>query len=466
MNKNHTLCFLAVSLMSLAGGAYAADAMDSVQIGHPSVIGQVDAGQIVKGATGWNEYNGAAEQKLDGTVIQRTSVWVSQDATVNERLKISVGVGGIFWYEIPTSSNFYDKLTQFVPGISQAQATYSFGDIQKPVAQLEMGYFPYKYNPDAKDLGEYLLRSGTYPGYVMTGSSGGWNLISSNYMMEGVRLNVSLWGGRFQSDFLLPMEHDMPPEYDISPTYVATVKPVKGIEVGAGVDCGHCIAAKPSLESPKIASNGYISSVTTSGSGNQVVYNYHPDNDTAGNPVGYYTFQGVKLEARASVDPKAYFGDFNGLLGPEDLKLYGELAVLGVKDYPGIYNDVYRRMPMMVGVNIPTFKVLDVLSFELQYYNSAFPMSTESVLQNKLPIPDLFGGGDSTGDVYYNRDQRSHWKWAVSASKEVIHGISVFAQVADDEYRTNISGGSQTFVPVVNANGGDWYYLIRLQFGI
>jgi len=396
MNKNHTLCFLTVSLTCLIGGSYA-EVMDSVQFAHPSVIGQVDAGQIVQGASAWDEYNGAADQNLDGAVIQRTSVWVNQEATVNQRLKIAVGVGGIFWYEIPTGTGFTDRLTQFVPGISQAQATYAFGNVRHPVASLEVGYFPYKYNSDAKDLGEYLLRSGTYPGYVETGSSGGWNLISANYMMEGLRLNVSLWGGRFQSDFLLPMEHDVPPMYDVSPTYVGTLQAAKGIELGAGVDCGHCIAVKPSLESPHVASNGYISSKTvTPGAGpGQQTYQYNQALNDSGQPTGYYTFQGVKLEARASIDPQAYIGNsFFGLtLGDQDLRLYGEIAVLGVKDYPFLYNDIYRRMPMMVGFNLPTFRLLDVLSFELQYYNSAYPNSTEGPIEVRLPQPDLFGGG-------------------------------------------------------------------------
>ena len=31
---------------------------------------------------------------------------------------------------------------------------------------LAVGYFPYKYNPEARNLGEYLFRSGTYPVYL------------------------------------------------------------------------------------------------------------------------------------------------------------------------------------------------------------------------------------------------------------------------------------------------------------
>src|SRR5690606_37566794 len=143
-------------------------------------------------------------------------------------LTLTMGVGGVFWYALPINpSDFTTRQTQFGPGISQAQARYAFGDVQDPAAMLQMGFFPYKYNADAKNLGEYLMRSGTYPGYVVTG---GWNMLNSaGYMVQGARLNVPLWDGKFQSDFILAMERDLPPLFGITPAYVATLKPVAGV---------------------------------------------------------------------------------------------------------------------------------------------------------------------------------------------------------------------------------------------
>ena len=34
---------------------------------------------------------------------------------------------------------------------------------------VELGYYPFKYNPQSTNLGEYLFRSGTYPGWLVTG---------------------------------------------------------------------------------------------------------------------------------------------------------------------------------------------------------------------------------------------------------------------------------------------------------
>ena len=65
---------------------------------------------------------------------------------------------------------------------------------------------------------------------------------------------------------------------------------------------------------------------------------------------GHYTFAGTKLMARASFDFKPFFKSFSDrFLGPNDLKIYSEAAILGVKDYPGYYSKLRDRIPRMIG---------------------------------------------------------------------------------------------------------------------
>ncbi len=443
-----------VSALS-AAMATAADSEDSnTRFAPISITGQIDVGQIIDGETGWHESASLNGVRLKGDFFQRTGVWITQAATVNDHLALKMGVGGLFWYALPTGGDPSSKLTQFGPGISQAQATYAFGDFEKPTLSLQMGFFPYKYNPDSKDLGEYLLRSGAYPNYVV---SGGWNMISSAaYMIEGFRLKLSLLDGRFVSDFILPMEHDVPPMFDISPTYVATFKAAPGLEIGAGMDCNHCIAIHPSHESPHVKANQQIKKVSFDTASSSYVYEY--------DSTKYYTFQGIKLMGRASIDPKAWIGE--GIFGAEDLKLYGELAVLGVQNYPYMYEKMTERMPMLVGFNVPTFKLLDVLSVEVEYYKTRFPTSLYQPIANQLPTLDLPQG---TADLAaYDRANRDDWKWAVYAKREITRGIQIYAQAACDHFRSIAynSGPQPTFVPITNRNGKDYYYLVRLQFGI
>lgn len=476
MKKNHYKLLFAL----FAGTVGLAQAADPEVVLKPiSITGQFDNGQVVEGKTHRGLLTGFGDQDLDKEFFTRTSVWLTQEATVNERFTLAVGIGGVLWYALPiNTSDPLTMQTMFGPGISQAQGIYKWGDLENPNAMLQVGYFPYKYNADSKNLGEYLLRSGTYPGYVVTG---GWNMISSSaFMAQGARLNISLWDGKFESDFILAMETNLPPLFSITPAYVATVKPVKGITVGGGVACNHCLSVKPSREAPKHLANAYITGIGIDSTdwdndGNFDEYKYRVDRD----PTKHYTFQGVKLSANASVDPKAYVPmDF---LGSEDLKLYGEIALLGVKNYPHFYEKRTERMPVMVGFNLPTFKLLDVLSLEVEYLNNPFANNQSVVINDAYPVWPIFTDDNgyatkaeleavlAAQDAYDHKwNSRDNWKWSLYAKREVTKGVRLYAQAASDHLRTfNFNlGPFPSYVPVTNKNGKEWYYLVRLEFGI
>jgi hypothetical protein len=454
--------FLCLLLQLGAVGVFASEVDTSIQFSPISISAQFDAGQIVKGKTSLTEKIQGGTS-LDGEFLQRTGVWITQSAVVNEKLHFTMGVGGLFWFALPPrSGDPSTSLPQFGPGISQAQARYDFGDVDHPTASLQMGYFPYKYNPDAKNLGEYLLRSGTYPGYVVTG---GWNMINSaRYMVQGLRVNFPLWEGKFQSDFLLSMERDVPPMFDLSPSYVASLEVLPGLDLGAGMECNHCIAIKPSKDSPHFTQNQVITGVLP-----------NPDSIIAEfkdpyirDSTHFYTFQGVKLVGRFSLSPLVLSGmEPNSAF---DFKLYAELAILGVKDYPFMYDNIFQRMPVMFGTDIPTYHILDVLSFEMEYYNSKYINNILNPLYNTAPLWILPYDPSASGSPAYfaSQTRRDNWKWSLYAKKSVTKGIQLYAQVASDHMRTIMfnSGPQPSLVPVTNRNGRDWYYLIRLQFGI
>ncbi|MDZ7262100.1 MAG: hypothetical protein ONB05_08355 [candidate division KSB1 bacterium] len=69
---------------------------------------------------------------------------------------------------------------------------------------------------------------------------------------------------------------------------------------------------------------------------------------------GYYTFGGTKVMARIAFDPKPLL-PWN-FFGRRDVRIYGEMAVLGIKNYPRYYEKITERMPVMLGFNIPAFK--------------------------------------------------------------------------------------------------------------
>ncbi len=78
------------------------------------------------------------------------------------------------------------------------------------------------------------------------------------------------------------------------------------------------------------------------------------------------------------------FSFLQRLFGKNDLKLYAEGAILGCENYPGWYNNIYDRMPIMFGFNFPTFKLLDVLAIEAEYFPSPYKNSYHVYLERKL----------------------------------------------------------------------------------
>lgn len=481
---------LFISLVAMAFGSEGVAGRDSVQSEPLAISASIDFGQIVHGKSA----NPPAA--FNGQFLQRTGVWLTQQATVKERLELTMGVGGMFWYALPEQkAQPRSLITRFGPGISKAHAVYAFGEPGNPAARLQMGFFPYKSNPDAKNLGEYLLRSGTYPGALMTG---GWNIVSSafaasaSYMVQGIRLNVPLWDGRFQSDFLLPMERDLPPMYDLSPTYAASLRILPGLELGAGACWNHGIPIKPSKESPRVEGNRIILGRTLNADTNAVVKGSDPYYVYAYDTTRFYTFQGVKVSGRFSFDPKAYLETES--LGRDDLKIYGEAAVLGWKNYPYLYAKRTRRMPVMMGFNLPAFRLLDVLSLEVQHYASDFTNSIYEPYQNQTPIwtreddpgdaaratyrpgatpeedvlavKNAYAAADAMAKENRKAIQGDDWKWTVYGKREVIRGLSLYAQVASDHMRPIDLDLKPFWVPATNRNGKDWYYLIRLEFGI
>ena len=65
--------------------------------------------------------------------------------------------------------------------------------------------------------------------------------------------------------------------------------------------------------------------------------------------------------ARVCFDFKKFFN--TNIFGDQDLKLYCEAAILGVKDYKLYYNNLVQRIPVMVGFNVPAFKILDLIAW-------------------------------------------------------------------------------------------------------
>jgi hypothetical protein len=393
-------------------------------------------------------------------------VALTQQATINERLKLTGGVGGLFFYSLPLDKGgAHTRLTKFTAVLEEASAQYKMGDLEAPYFDTRFGLFFEKYNPDAKNLGEYLFRSGTYPGYLQTG---GWYILNSaGYFMQGVQTSFHWLNNTLHPEFFLFMERDWEPTYDLTPAFMLTYKPAPVFEAGVGVAFNHLISAKPSFTKATEGGNAYK---TSNGKDSIVFIKDWEGVDTIPG-VGYYTFQGTKAMARASINLQSILQA--DILNPQDLKIYGELAVLGIKNYPLYYTNIMKRMPMMFGINLPTFKLLDMMSFELEYYDSDFPNSLEEVYERLSAVPGLGtkgGVGTPQRQAYLDslgtqRNTRDKVKWTLWLQKEIMPGLGLTFQMASDHFRPMNFNLKPSYEPVTRT-WNDWYYMFRVGFGI
>ena len=182
--------------------------------------------------------------------------------------------------------------------------------------------------------------------------------------------------------------------------------------------------------------------------------------------------------ARASVDIGSALGvDW---AQPGEFKAYSEIALLGVEDQPYYYEKKTERMPVMFGLNIPTFGLLNKLAFEMEYHKSRFSNTNGTLVQNQLPLPINNGEDISVYDLNsayyasYTADQKDSvadswkkddWKWTVYARREITKGVSIYAQAANDHLRHFDFTATPSALPATS-RPSDWYYVLRLEFGI
>jgi hypothetical protein len=476
---------------------------DPVVVHEPLHIGAFqEFGVIEKGVIG-----GSVLENLQSEWVDHFGAYIVQSITMDERFHVSGGLGGIFQFRKPEVVNGGFPGSQrkaFFIGPSVSEAMYHFGDLEKPYLKLGIGLFPYKYNADAANLGEYLFRSSPYPNVINTGGY----LISnsSSAYLQAIKSN---WSYRnFKLDLMLITETTIAPLYDGSLAAVGAYRTENGLlEIGAGVNFKRLIQVYPKRTTRENKANGYVYLNGQAMSSNYTLYanrktfyqtqlksatnsrdsikigaqvhlndslaafveNLEKMPEAARPRIHYYTASGTLLMARATLDLKSLVA--SELWGKNDLKFFGEVALLGVKDYPVYYTDKLRRMPMMAGLNLPTFKILDLLSVQLEYFNSPYLNNTWPVGSDGNNIPFLPDPSDkiTSGKDFYDITTKDNVKWSVLMKKAIGPNVSVFGQIASDHLR--IADASWYYGPQLNPNEvtlrkSDWYWMLQLAWGI
>jgi len=443
---------------------------------------------------------------IENQWVHRSGAWVNLRSERGDRLSLDLVFGGVYYTNTKEQSDASTKTRFFAASVPRFDVTYKFGDVQDPFLKLNAGIFNYKYNEYSRNLGEYAFRSGTYPGWI---STGGITYVGVNSaQVTGFRLSQGM--GAFSHELLATLETEVLPTYDLSLTYMAKYNWNNVVKLGGGVQLARVLPAVPSRTNPSVlrdASSGDVNPIATNQyfkHNGEWYVNYagyydallasprttsadsarylraklvldsargisSVNGDTLGggpsNPpisVDYkeYKASGVKPIVTASFDPKPLLGGLP-MLGAQDLVIYGEAALLGVKDYPIFYDDWTKRVPVMVGFNLPTFKMLDVLAIEAEYYGSEYPDNFQGLISGAVqgtPWPTLPAG--NTG--YHPDDWKDdNWKWSVYAQRRLTDGVSLSAQVARDHARAWAYPTGKTYWGIMN-DDKSWYWMLKL----
>jgi hypothetical protein len=484
----------------------------------------LDEGQAVQGV-----FNGdtASTRKryyttLDKVWQQKMVMYFTQDFTYRDRLNLIASIECDLTFSLRPNSDFPATTVpyfNFYP--NDVELNYSFGNLERPWLRMAVGYFPYKYNPDAKDLGEFLLRCTAYP-----------TVINTDFefpMTRELGLHLSGFAGNpaideLHWDLMLTSETHDSPLMDGTVTGVVSNDLFNFFDLGAGVSFQRLLPVNDASTTPHKDGNNYF--------------------DESGKK-DYYSFTSTKLMARASIKPLRFIPEFKippsfifgttPFFGKEDLKVYGEVAVLGLNNYVAwdsladtlgvkhwqklpdslnYYNNIKDRIPVMAGINLPTNPLVsygilpfiltkwlkdetgsdirqlawvtlvpallggvaeqylgwnlgpDVLSLEFEWYSQRFPNSNRAAVDpsNGLPVPLPISNGYRTDTSAGIVGSLPPVKYALYFKKSFLNRFAVSALVGRDHMRP-----PEQADPTDNQTDdflqtrAHWYWMLRLS---
>jgi hypothetical protein len=321
------------------------------------------------------------------------------------------------------------------------EGSYAVGDEASPLFYAGVGYFPFKYNPDATNFGDYLYRVNPYPQYFPT------RFDSPYQRLLGLHLASSPIQG-LKIDAMLTSEVFLWPLRDFSLSLLANYT-LPFVEAGAGIIGYRMFPVDARLTTPPA--------------------------DEQEPPGTEFSFAGTKVVLRAALNPKEFL-PFKEFFGKNDLRLYGEICLNGLKNYPIAdstnsnypgYDNLSKRTLMLMGFNVPTFKMLDVMALEFEYWPNDFANS----YWGAYPI----GGGYKQNPNPWNYGSRgahtqphSPWHWSLYMKKTVFDRYKLILQFSRDHtiLETSLTGTSNGDPQEAMDGLGNWMWMSKIEFAI
>jgi len=440
----------------------------------PHAYGHFEAGQIVNGSLRNNilDINGGSLSnfKIDHVWTEDAVVWLGLEALYQENYKMVLEMGTKLYFSYPQegTTNRYTKNNRQDVFLEKAYSQYQIGDENSPYFLTQVGYFNFKYNPEARNFGEYMFRTGTYPIYFDMSFDDPQARLLGLHLQSNLAQSLKL-DALFASATAYPTMNwslALLGSYDVARLHF--------MEIGAGVDWADLFDVYTGHSFP-VRLGG--DPTQPEGSLNDA---YVDDNgDTT-----YYTFRGTKVMARVTFDPKAFIK--SSMLGENDLKVYFEADIIGIKSYPDSavlvggnaqtdasgnpvkkqtapsYDKWWEKMPVMFGVNVPTFKILDILNFEGEWFGAKYYNDASGVLnQGSKPLP----WNVIVDDASQKLPAKSQLKWSIYAKKSFFNGhFALTGQVGRDHMRLPTADYDNEMYNELLIEPSDWWWVLKTSW--
>jgi hypothetical protein len=444
MVRNYAKVLPCLALLAGAGLAQESPKLEPLRVMASWEMGQIESFEKDAGGPVAGE---------DKQLMNHSAVWLLQEARLSDRARAYVGVGGMYFFILPSQSNQYSFGQRSAFGLTDAHGEYDAitGEDGDAPLRLKAGIFPYKYNEDAKNLGEYMFRTYTYPN-VITG--GGLVVLNS----AGVQLNglaAETRIGGLKNDLILSVKTDQVPSASLSVSDIVSYTIGNFLTIGAGYMFDNFYSAdglnKGTGSDSLLFPNEYYW-VLADGSTVLLGSSLNPGDSVVA--TRHFEFIGQKAIWRASVD----LGNLipGGIFAPNSFKVYYEGVLMGVENRPIFYEKRSDRIAHMFGVNVPTFGVLDMLSGEIEYCSNPYAPDLSNATLYLSPTPKNNQGSE------YNSD---NVKWSLYARKNVLPGFAVTAQAARDHIRLVDFYGHTNDSEVLPLRK-NWYWALQLSYAL
>jgi len=430
----------------------------------PHGYGHIEAGQIVSGNLKYEDIS------TNNNQYGISHVW-TEDALVNlglevlykKHLQLVFSLFSKLYFSYPQffQKDRYTKNLRQDVFFDEVYAKYTRGNPDVAEFYGQIGYFKYKYNPDVRNLGEYLFRTQTYPAFIdnffdfpmqrLLGLRAGAKLIKS--------LDIDLF---FISQTVYPAMN-----WSLAGIINYDVANLNFIEIGAGIDFAHLFDVYTPNSFP--ADGGDPTNLHS-----DVNAYYLEPGDTTKH---YYTFKGTKVMGRLSIDPKAFIK--TNIFGENDLRLYAEACIVGLKNYPDSgylggsslltlvapsYNKIAEKTPIVIGFNFPAFKILDVLNLEVEYFGAKYYNDfSYAINKGSAPVPNPSGINAWHTDP--NAPKKSDIKWTVYAKRSFFNGhFAITGLIGRDHMRLPCAQYDLEYWNDLLVTDKDWWWVIKTSW--